>query len=463
MIHEREFRGYWWLPENPENKVGGIAKFTPNSGVTLNLFSVLNQDQEYLNRGNVFRSNFIQGISLDGNKITLKDCIRTNYTLSSSDSSGIATSNYQAISLLEGAHFSEQIKFNRFRVEFPLLAEWAGITGIGYSPPETDGDTLSAGDSFEVGYTIPESVEAELDDIFIRVVTNTDVNLQRVGGAKIDEATLIEIEPVSDNEYYSEYMDIMRSLQDFLTLGTGKNIHPSSLIGRIDRPESPGYTDINVMYSTAEGSDTADNLHPLRANFVLGDIDDRFEDVISNWFNGYETLGPVYNLYFSTKYNREMYVQNEFLSLIQAIETYHRREFGGQYLPEEEFEEVYETLCASIPEEVEESFRSHLVHGTFRYANEYSLRKRLSELVLEHNGVLSELPANIESSINKIVNTRNYYIHYDENIEPRVEQEELPKMVNKLGALIETVFLSRINIPEDQIIERLSRRYQDRG
>jgi hypothetical protein len=156
-----------------------------------------------------------------------------------------------------------------------------------------------------------------------------------------------------------------------------------------------------------------------------------------------------------------MYLQNQLLSLTQAIETYHRREIGGQYLSDDEFEEFYDELCEVIPDQFDESFQDHLQKGTFRYANEYSLRKRLSQLVSEQENILDELPMDIEASVNEIVNTRNYLTHYDEGISPRADTDELHPLILRLRAILETVLLSNLGIPEDQIVERLKQRYSE--
>lgn len=461
MIDEREFRGYWWLPENPDEKVGGIASFTPSDGVSLELFSTLNEDPDYMGSGNVFRPDFIHGVTTEGERITLKNCIRGSYSMSSSQGFGVTSSSYQAISLLSGAHFTEQINFDRFRMQFPLLTKWAGVSGVNYSGSVLEGGKVSAGDTFEITYEFPESITAALDDVELKLIFNADFNMGRVGGASIDEEAYFDIIPDSGKISYDEAIDYTRTLQDFITLSTGKEVQASTLIGRLEREDQPGYNDVEILFSTGSDLKLPDSLHPNKANFVLADIIDDFSKVMDNWFLHYEELEPVYNLYFSTQYNSEMYLQNQFLSLTQAIETYHRRELGGQYLSESEFEEFYDDLCEMIPDQFDESFQDHLERGTFKYANEYSLRKRLSELVTEQKNILEELPMDVEGSVNEIVNTRNYLTHYDESISPRADTDELYPLILRLRAILETVLLSNLGIPEDQIVKRLQQRYSE--
>ena len=461
MIEEREYRGYWWLPKSPDQKVGGIASFSPSDGVFLELFSSLNEDPEYLGSDTVFRPDFIHGITTEGERVTLRNCIRGSHSMSSSQGTKVTSSSYQAISLLSGAHFTEQINFDRFRVQFPLLTKWSGVTGINYSGSVFEGGEVSAGDTFEITYEFPESITAELDDAELKLIFNADFNVGRVGGVSIDEEVYFDIIPNSGQISYDDSIDNSRILQDFITLATGKEVQTSMMIGRLEQDEQPGYNDVEILFSTSGDLKLPDSLHPLKANFVLADIVDDFSEIMNNWFEHYEELEPVYNLYFGVQYNSEMYLQNQLLSLTQAIETYHRREIGGQYLSDDEFEEFYDNICDIIPNRFDDSFQDHLQQGTFKYANEYSLRKRLSQLVSEQESILEELPMDIAASVNEIVNTRNYLTHYDDDISPRAGTSELHPLILRLRAILETVLLSNLGIAENQIVERLQQRYSD--
>lgn len=457
MIEEREFRGYWWLPDDPDEKVGGIASFTPSDGVSLELFSALNEDPDHMGSGNVFRPNFIHGITTEGDRITLKNCIRDSYSMSS----GVTSSNYQAVSLFSGAHFTEEVNFDKSRIQFPLLTKWAGVTGINYSGSALEGGKVSAGDTFEISYEFPESITAELEEVDLKLIFNADFNMGRVGGASIDEEAYFDVIPDSERISYDEVIDYCGTLQDFITLSTGKEVQASKIIGRLKREDRPGYNDVEILFSTSGDIKNPDSLHPLKANFVLADIVDDFSKVVNNWFSHYEQLEPVYNLYFSIQYNSEMFLQNQFLSLTQAIETYHRREIGGQYISEDEFEEFYDDLCEMIPDKFDDSFQDHLEGGTFKYANEYSLRKRLSELITAQEKILKQMPMEVKGSVNEIVNTRNYLTHYDESISPRADTDELRPLILRLRVILETVLLANLGIPEDQIVERLKQRYSE--
>ena len=111
MIDEKEYRGYWWIPENSEHTVGGVAKFTPDDGVSLELFSPLNEDPEYIDSRTVLKYDYIHGHTINDEQITLKDCTRSSYSLSFGGGRSASKSAYRASRLTTGGLFSGEIGF----------------------------------------------------------------------------------------------------------------------------------------------------------------------------------------------------------------------------------------------------------------------------------------------------------------------------------------------------------------
>ncbi len=44
MIEEFEYKGIWWLPDKPKNRISGILRFTPNEGAILDLIGSFKVD-----------------------------------------------------------------------------------------------------------------------------------------------------------------------------------------------------------------------------------------------------------------------------------------------------------------------------------------------------------------------------------------------------------------------------------
>jgi len=169
-----------------------------------------------------------------------------------------------------------------------------------------------------------------------------------------------------------------------------------------------------------------------------------------------EELKPLYHLYFEIFHNPNLYPRNKFLSLTQALEAYFRIEHDEKYISDDEYHEgYYKQLCKNIPENLPNDFKSHLKKGTFYYANEFSLRKKLKTILDEHESIFSNIPGDIKSEIDTLVNTRNYLIHHDESITD-CDTSRIPEFSKILKLIIETILLRQIEIPKKQIIRSLS-------
>jgi len=146
------------------------------------------------------------------------------------------------------------------------------------------------------------------------------------------------------------------------------------------------------------------------------------------------------------------------LSLAQAIESYHRRLYGGEYMLCDDYKDVYDTLMDAIPDYVGNDHKQSL-RGRIRYGNEFSFRTRLKK-IFENLGenVTSTLIADKNSFINKVVNMRNYLTHYDKSLEDKVNKDEdLHLLTIKLKFIMEVCFLLELGIQSNKIEEFISR------
>lgn len=129
------------------------------------------------------------------------------------------------------------------------------------------------------------------------------------------------------------------------------------------------------------------------------------------------------------------------MNLAQCAETYHRRRFGGKYQSDEEYRnDLYQRFLEAIPQDLDGGFRQSLKQGKLRFANEYSLRKRLQEITNK----LSTLPISFINTdeaqarfISKVCDTRNYLTHYDPQLQDKAAKGiELFELKEKLKILL---------------------------
>lgn len=458
MFQKRSYEGYWWVPDNPSRKVPGILEFSQDGGIKLNLLTSVRDDPDGMGMtSEAQRFDKILGKTTDGDDITILNCLRTNATQSFG---GTLTESYEGTTLLVGKRFSKPVEFSGIKVKSDLINAWAerSATKIDSSlfNKESDGPVKAeAGDVTTIKVEIPESIEAKMNGIEVKVKNDISTNINRRGGGEITDETFFEVKVEDSSIDLDQALNYSKSIEHFVSLALGNECRAEKLIG-IGTDEN---TDIEILY-VSQGSNKEVSIHPYKTNFILPDIIDDFGHVMAKWFNLTDEFSQPINLYFSTRYNDRMYVNNEFLSLTQAIEVYHRLsdQFDGIYIDPEEFEKYKSELEGTIKNEFDESFSSHLKNGTFKFANEYTLAKRMKDLVRHRGHILEDLPWDFESQVRPVVKARNELTH---NGKAAVSTNQLYEYYLLLSALFETLLLTDIGIGDEQIQERLGKRYTE--
>ncbi len=447
-----EYEGIWWLPDNPQKQISGTLRFTPEEGATLDLIGTFKDSiNEMLN------PDIILGISSNGKEITLYKCfeIRSNVSFP-----GLLTSSFYADVVFVGAHFqkNEDIRFKEMSIYYLYLDEWVNISGFKIQLEFDEKEML-------IKYESPASIQAGIDKdykIFIGFgVTYPTLSIVQKE-VNIKQRTYIRIEP-SVEKSLDEYWNIMGYIQNFLSLGIMEPVYPLIIRGITEVNKKmidgrPCNRSVEIYYRLPEISKAPKTLLPHDMLFTFKDISDRFEVFLKNWFEKANTLRPVYDLYFGTLYNSRMYLQHQFLSLIQAIEAYHRRKFEGKYLSDGDYEPIYEEFKKLINKlNIESSFKEAL-KSKLKYGNEYSLRKRLKDLFEKYKEVVDDLIKDKDVFINKVVDTRNYLTHYDKNLRKKtVDGELLYYVTQQLKIVVEICLLSELGFNCEEIKNLLAR------
>lgn len=460
MVGEFEYKGIWWLPDKPEKRVSGTLTFTPNKGANLDLMGSF-KDIKNKNRSEILEPEIILGVSSDGKYITLYKCLETNSTTSFP---GFQTSSrFLANLVFVGVHFqkSEDISFKSISVHYLHLDEWVKIYGFVIKSWGKKGVIIK--------YKLPEPFQVEISDElkisinFRRKVSSRSFSQEEV---TIKQNTEIKVE-TSEEKPFEDFREIIYHIQNLLTLGITEPVYPLSITGltEVNVENEAYYLPVKIFYQLLDIPKGHKTLTSNDMLFTFEDISNRFEPLLKNWFEKKDFLESVYNLYFGTLYNPHMYLEDQFLSLIQAIESFHRRVYGGKYLPDEKYDKVYEVLVNGIPEDVESELKDRLMEY-LKYGNEFSLRKRLKEIFDKYKEILDKFIENKKDFIEKVVNTRNYFTHYDKELkEHTAHGEDLCRLNQKLRMCLETCLLAEIGFTSEEIKTFISRniRYQLRS
>ena len=391
----------------------------------------------------VLRQMVILGNSSDGKDISLHGC----FLIQAQESyPGLLTCLYFASTVFVEVHFAktEDVRFRSMKVRFSHFDEWVDISGF-----------TSIHSNYEdviIKYKRPNDIRVDIGGNFsiaITTIVTPPALFTRVRKkADVEQKWIARIETVHEASFESFY-SIIQHLQNFLCLAVRDPVHVLNIEGETEANKIHDisyYSPVGIFYKSPYISKASESSLGWDMLFTYHDISADFEVLLKSWFEKVDVLKPICGLYFGMLSNPHLYVENQFISLVQAAEAFHRRILGGKYLPKSEYKElVFTPLVNMIPDvnrDLQESLKSKLGYG-----NEYSLKTRLSELLDKSGDIVPQLIGNRKVFIDKTVNTRNYLTHYDKKLYKRAAQgTELVSLIKKLRILLEVCLITQVGL-----------------
>lgn len=468
MLEVFEHRGLWWLPERPKRKVAGVLTFSQDA-VALELIGWLPRPEPVadesgeieLPSGPLSRPRIL-GLSSDGKAFTLENCHASGFNFSSP---GLITESFVPAMILRGAHYEpdEEVVLDELAIAYTQLDSWVATSGFDLLPPAED-EPMGVDISFREPKHITVEIPAAIIEIsFARSLKDAEphrpeVKVQQRSGFLLRFKHATPLKPALDYVY---------QLRNFVSLGVGRPVTPIRITGFVLPPEDaepdpftrlePRKLKIDLFYRLAHVPDVKE-LHPAQMLFSLPDARKRLPTLLLNWFAKQELLRPVFDLYFGAVYNRQAYMEQRFLSLTQAIETYHRRTSDETELPPADHERRLDEIMSATPEQHREWLQLKL-----RHSNELWLHRRLDD-VLERCPTVVDKLVRRRSFGHRLAAARNYLTHYDPALEGQAARGlDLYPLTVQLQALVEMCLLLELGFDCNEIdgfFER-ARRYEE--
>jgi hypothetical protein len=445
-----ESNGYWWIPSNPEIQVAGVLKFTPEEGINLNLIGTLDERA----RSGV-QSPLILGILENGKQVTL---YRNTLSLISLPFPGFFSEKYTSEIGFVGYNFTQlsEMVFDKAVVDYSYLRDWAMIPPIHREPLLNENNEM-VGMKFNE-YHKPSDDEAKTTEgkVFVKYGF---YEAGKLTDLDFKQSAAIVIEPKHDCCLETLNNQFIYPIQNLLTFATG---YPNSIVSchvyycnqnnedNVNHPGKAINRSVEVIFKQNLVQKRAKNLlHPSQMLFTLDDIKNQFSLSIQQWLNVHQEIDSVCNLFFSTKYSR-LYLENEFLNIVQAVESYHRRRRKNNLLPEAEHKKRINEVLEYLPIEHREWVEGKLS------GNEPSLKVRLEELITENDLVINPLLGTDtpDNFIKKARDTRNFFTHYDKSKENQAAKgDELYWITRILEFLLQACFLTELGCTPEKRAE----------
>jgi ApeA N-terminal domain 1 len=405
-----EHKGYFWLPEDPEEQLAGILKFSQAEGVVLDLFGYFDK---YVNPYSK-ESNIILGITSSGKKVTLQNCFEHSRSMGMP---GFASSSISSINLFIGDHFKtvEDLCFSELCISYKGINEWLDISG--FEKPIYDG----VNKELSVKYKKPSDIIFEIkDDWNLLVQFNYFAPLQYfhpVEKFEIRQAPVIVFKPLQITNFkeFNNQLHVFNSLISICYFSYPQVESIEYYITDEDNPENTKkiqwYYRHGINYSKLKK-------YSSRHDFLMTykDIKVNSEDIFKNWYRLYEQASATIDTLAEELMHRNNNIEFRFLGLTQAMESFHQRIKGGKVNFIVRIERIMENLPLKI--------RKELVSDT----NEFSKMIRRN---------------------------RNFLTHHDEKLKDgSASLGELFQMSERLKIILITSILKEVGV-DDSDLERI--------
>jgi hypothetical protein len=448
-----EIKGIWWLPEVEDNKLPGILSFSQDNGAFLEIVGELCTERT----GQIEQPVIILGITQQSRPITLYKCIfsKGTYPLG-----GLGGGKYRVQIIFEGVHFESEaeIKFNQLCGNYTDLDSWVDINGFTIELENTDEKFIS-----KIRYEKPSSRFFDIGDTFVVGInfSSHGPNISTVQNEiTISQRAYLVVKSKTGDISFENLFAQLNIFCYLLQSAIQRVPYPITVFGfshkngqEKDRKE-PYYPKINIYYEPIEALVIQKSKLPQEMLFTFKDLD---ANQIKTWFCSFEKFEIIIHLYRSLFYKDRLFIENRFLNIVWALESLHSILFDNTYLSKDEFTSQKNKALQCVPDDLQE-----WVEAALSGANYKRFRLKILELFSYKAGYFSECikDYDIELFTRKVTNTRNKFVHHNEQKWAFQNNEELLSAIGLMTMLFESYLLEIIGFSTDKVRELLKPKIQ---
>ena len=430
---DRENIGLWYLPSNPEEKLTGTLTIEDNKECELKMAHNFNG----LSGLGINKLPIIHGVLSNGSKVTLVDSFKSSEQWGFP---GFPVSVWRSSLAVIGGHYDsiDELVISEIQTDYTALNFWLNNRPFQIHP-------LSESNELSMHYRMPEVIRIEGSNSNIEFTYKTDFSGDQFSEFAVKQTEFVKFS-FNKGVLYNEALDVVNDFSNFLTLCIGESIDSNNYFSK-DADGNP----ITLLFQKREEEHNTIKDHEIIIKFSY--IKDSFEECLKAWNTKKELLEPII-YYFVEAHEKDFHVPTSFLKVVQALEAFSRRMRNNKIWTDEEFQELITRITSDLQEDDQA-----LVSGAI--SNEPRLRKRLQSIFSEVNSIF-EIPSNKRSSyINKIVDTRNYYTHFDERLKDRIlDVEKMYYVSQYMKFVLRILLLRELGINEELIKQRLMQNHE---
>lgn len=437
--------GEWHLPETPEQKIAGTLRYSPHrTELHLNEAFQPLRGSVHVGDDSQFYAQ-IYGVTREGEAMTLLNAQRTGVSFAFGSGGLRQPERVLSSCLLVGAHVPPDFVYPKVRFRVPGLQVWLSRPIVEQSHLHDDG----AGGltfSYHVRRLPEETTRVPRIDASLLWGNSWRAKADPFTSVSVTVSGWITIHPDAPRTL-EWYMEQQRELTTMLAFLAGAPMSPDCIQASTDE----SHHEVSAMVALHDAkycpyTNLDDFYMPRNAMGIDLAL------VVGNWFERYPKVHKPSQLALSVLASERLWLHVEFLSLIQALEGFHRGLFDGNYMTDEEYDSVKKALGDAIPPEVSSDHKDAL-RSRIRYGNQFSLRKRLDEVAALLPEFLRLMILGGDGEVpRRWVDTRNYYTHWDEELRSNILDDQGMYYANvRMGHLLRALYLDFMGIAKEAI------------
>lgn len=443
---EIDVLGKWWVPGREQPHHPGVLRCNKDEGPCLNLFDNLG-----------FLSRPDDGVYTDRSLLEFFPIVCGRTELGPATLINFRQS--QADFLIFDALFESEneVRFRKIRLQFQHFSEWIRQTIVDRTFTFwKDDNGKPIGNELVYRYrSLPEEV-FKANGLEFRIIFGLNTKGGILTPVTLAPMAYLDIVTDSPKSVIEWWYEVIRPIRDFISLAIDIPIDVSRF-SVFDEREAEKQKECRVHFKGRKVNNTDKEMIVEDMLFAKTDIErGNIGSLVEKWFQATNDIPMVCNLYSSVKSIREQYAEEEFLSLAQAAELYHRSRFNNNILPQEEWRKKTESIIEAVPDSEKEWLRKKL-----EWSNSPALQNRLEELLDVLEPTTSLLVADKLKFARTIKNTRNYFTHWDKRKEKKAaSRAELYFVSKTLMYLLAACLMMEIGFTPKRVAELFSRNHR---
>ena len=434
--------GIFWLPSVPERQIPGTLSISDGGEVQLELsqpLDVSSLQAIFVGDSPDARLSPILGHVEKGGPIVIDRCYhmlpKTEFVRGRWRAPPViwARRTFMGLPYQENA----ALRFNTVTFSVEGIDEWIDISGI-------EVDTQFENSALTISYNLPEDITFNLENSMRLQITFawTPPGLPATKRAEVTQKVYFKL--ISEKEEPQEldtFLLVAEKIVAFLCFITNQIVCLEEITATNNNLGHP----VEIYCSSWPYSTDEPKIDKSNMLFGFEKIRDHAEVIINKWIESHEQIVSIFDLYFLTKTGRVGSINLQFLTMVQALEGFHRSTSNEKHMDEDEFKEIRKNLIKQCPKQERNWFAQKLNH-----ANKLTLGNRLERMIEPFNDFMGgEHSPKLRRSI---VETRNELTHLDPDSEHKAATgRSLEFLIHKMDALFRLHFLKMIGFNEEEI------------